>query len=287
MSSYPTGPTSTTASSTSWPSPAEPAGVETRQVVVIACGSLRGPIREIAPRRGWPIELHCLPALLHNRPAAIAPEVERLAVAAQARGLPVAIGYADCGTYGALDELSAQLGLRRLPGLHCYDLLAGPDRVAALFEAEPGTYVLTDFLVRSFRRTVLAGLGLDRYPELWPDYFGHYRRLVWLAQSRDPALEAEAEAVAAQFGLPLTVIDTGLSRLERALEPLLAGVAPGTPSSCAQTAVAPVPPQDQPRPCAETAVMTTVSAHAIQPLAPGHSARPGMCAETAATTTVS
>ena len=81
------------------------------------------------------MELHCLPAVLHNRPAAIAPEVERLAVAAQARGLPVAIGYADCGTYGALDELSGRLGLRRLPGLHCYDLLAGPDRVAALFEA--------------------------------------------------------------------------------------------------------------------------------------------------------
>ena len=191
-------------------------------MVVIACGALGGPIREIAARRGWPVELHCLPALLHNRPAAIAPEVERLAVAAQARGLPVAIGYADCGTYGALDELSARLGLRRLPGLHCYDLLAGPDRVAALFEAEPGTYVLTDFLVRSFRRTVLAGLGLDRYPELWPDYFGHYRRVVWLAQSRDPALEAGAQAVADQFGLPLTVIDTGTGRLERELELLLA-----------------------------------------------------------------
>ena len=190
-------------------------------MVVIACGALGGPIREITARRGWPIELHCLPALLHNRPAAITPEVERLAMAAQARGLPVAIGYADCGTYGALDELSARLGLRRLPGLHCYDLLAGPDRVAALFEAEPGTYVLTDFLVRSFRRTVLAGLGLDRYPELWPDYFGHYRRVVWLAQSRDPALEAEAQAVAARFGLPLTVIDTGTTRLERELEHLL------------------------------------------------------------------
>ena len=191
-------------------------------MVVIACGALGSPIREITARRGWPVELHCLPALLHNHPAAIAPEVERLAVAAQARGLPVAIGYADCGTYGALDELSGRLGLRRLPGLHCYDLLAGPDRVAALFGAEPGTYVLTDFLVRSFRRTVIAGLGLDRYPELWPDYFGHYRRVVWLAQSRDPALEAEAEAVAARFGLPLTVIDTGLSRLERELEHLLA-----------------------------------------------------------------
>ena len=227
--------------------------------MVIACGALGGPIREISTRRGWPIELHCLPALLHNRPAAITPEVERLAVGAQARGLPVVIGYADCGTYGALDELSARLGLRRLPGLHCYDLLAGPDRMAALLEAEPGTYVLTDFLVRSFRRTVLAELGLDRYPELWPDYFGHYRRVVWLAQSRDPALAIEAAAVAAQFGLPLTVIDTGTARLERELEHLLAATPtpadpvpvpappPARPSASPQ---APEDPAIEARPCA-------------------------------------
>jgi len=214
---------------------------------VIACGALGGPIRDIAARRGWPVELHCLPALLHNRPAAITPEVERLARAAQARGLPVAIGYADCGTYGALDQLSARLGLRRLPGLHCYDLLAGPDRVAALFEAEPGTYVLTDFLVRSFRRTVLAELGLDRYPGLWPDYFGHYRRVVWLAQSRDPALAAEAEAIAAQFGLPLTVIDTGTARLEHELERLLAGNPPAAaPQTAASQLAASQPTENSP-----------------------------------------
>ena len=189
--------------------------------MVIACGALSGPVREIVNRRNWLVELHSLPSLLHNRPAQIAPEVERLAVAALDRGLPVAVAYADCGTYGALDELCARLGLRRLPGLHCYDLLAGPSRMAELFEAEPGTYVLTDFLVRSFRRSVLAELGLDRYPELWPDYFGHYRRVVWLAQHRDPALEGEAAAVAAMFGLPLTVIDTGTARLERELENLV------------------------------------------------------------------
>ena len=197
---------------------------------MIACGALAGHVREIAGRRGWPVEVHPVASLLHNRPAAIAPEVERLARAAQQRGLPVAVGYADCGTYGALDEVCARLGLRRLPGLHCYDVLAGPSRVAALLAAEPGTYLLTDFLVRSFRRSVLAELGLDRYPELWPDYFGHYRRVVWLAQSRDPALESEARAVAALFGLPLTVIDTGTARLERELERLLA---PGADRCCA------------------------------------------------------
>jgi hypothetical protein len=190
--------------------------------VVIACGALGGHLREILARRGWRAELHCLTALLHNRPAKIAFAAERLACQALARGQRVAVAYADCGTYGALDEVCARLGLRRLPGLHCYDVLAGPDRMRALFEAEPGTYVLTDFLVRSFDKTVLAELGLDRYPELWPDYFGHYRRLVWLAQEQEPWLAAEAERVAARFGLPLTVVPTGTSRLERELEALIA-----------------------------------------------------------------
>jgi uncharacterized protein DUF1638 len=190
---------------------------------VIACGALGAHLREIIARRGWLAELRCLPALLHNRPEKITIEAERLARAGLARGQRVAVAYADCGTYGALDGLCTRLGLRRLPGLHCYDVLAGPERIRAEFEAEPGTYVLTDFLVRSFGRTVLAELGLDRYPELWPDYFGHYRRLVWLAQDRDPGLDAEAARVAARFGLPLTVVETGTSRLERELELLLTG----------------------------------------------------------------
>src|SRR5580693_2663894 len=218
MSSSPTAPTSTTPSSTSSSSPPE--------VAVIACGALGGDIREIAARRGWALELHALPSLLHNHPERIAPAAERLARELQGRGLRVALGYADCGSYGALDELCARLGLRRLRGLHCYDVLAGPQRLREVFEREPGTYLLTDFLVRGFRRLVLAELGLDAHPELWPDYFGHYRRVVWLAQSRDEALDAEAAAVAEMFGLPLTVLDVGTGGLERELALLLAEVAP-------------------------------------------------------------
>ena len=188
---------------------------------MIACGAIAGLVREIAARRAWPVEVHPLPATLHNRPDRIAPAAAELAGRLRARGLRVALGYADCGSYGALDELCSRLGIARLRGLHCYDVLGGADRVRALFEREPGTYLLTDFLVRSFRRSVLAELGLDARPELWPDYFGHYRRLVWLAQSRDAALDAEASAIAALFGLPLTVLDVGTGGLERELELLV------------------------------------------------------------------
>ena len=217
MSSSPTATTSTTRSSTSCSSRPE--------VAIIACGALGGHIREIAARRGWPVELHNLPSLLHNHPERIAPAAERLARELQSRGLRVALGYADCGSYGALDELCERLDLRRLPGLHCYDVFGGADRVAAMFDAEPGTYVLTDFLLRSFDRSVLAELGLDRYPQLWPDYFGHYRRLVWLAQEPSAALAAEADRVAGLFGLPLTRVDVGVSRLERALAALVEAAA--------------------------------------------------------------
>ena len=146
-----------------------------------------------------------------------------LARGLRARGMRVALGYADCGSYGALDELCANFQIDRLGGLHCYDVFGGADRVRALFEREPGTYLLTDYLVRSFERTVLAALGLDRHPELWADYFGHYRRLVWFAQARDAALNRRAEAIAARFGLPLRVIDVGTSGLERELANLLGG----------------------------------------------------------------
>ena len=230
MSSCRTAPTSTTASSASWPSPAEPP-------VVIACGALGGHIRDIAARNRWRIELHCLPALLHNRPGQITPQAERLARDGIARGRRVALAYADCGTYGALDGLCARLGLRRLPGLHCYDVLAGPSRVRELFGGEPGTYVLTDYLVRSFQRTVVAGLGLDEHPELWPEYFRHYRRVVWLAQDRSAPMQEQAERVAAMFGLPLAVVETGTSRLEQELARLVGDEA----GLCAQTADATCP----------------------------------------------
>jgi hypothetical protein len=200
-------------------------------LAVIACGALAGHVRDIAARQQWPVDVHALPASLHNRPDRIAPAVAALAGRLQARGQRVALGYADCGSYGALDELCATLGIGRLRGLHCYDVLGGAERVRTLLERDPGTYLLTDYLVRSFERTVVASLGLDRHPQLWGDYFGHYRKLVWLAQERDAALDSQAAVIAARFGLPLRVIDVGTQHLERELAMLVAGPAEAIPAA--------------------------------------------------------
>jgi hypothetical protein len=210
MSNSATAKTSTTASSTN--SASSPAPIE-----VVACGALAGHIRQIASRRGWPVIVRPLPAALHNRPEKIKGHSERLLLTPRAPNSRAVLAYADCGTYGALDDLATEAGVSRLPGLHCYDLYAGAQEIEQLFAEEPGTYLLTDYLIQSFDKAVIKPLGLDRHPDLWSDYFGHYTRVVWLAQQATAELEEAATRIASQFNLPLTRIDTGTTGLEAAL----------------------------------------------------------------------
>jgi Protein of unknown function (DUF1638) len=185
-------------------------------VAVVACGALAVNVRRIARRRGWSVDVFPVPALLHNRPELIAQAVGELAGSLRERYDRVLLAYADCGTYGALDEL----GIERLRGEHCYDVFAR-DEVATAVADEPGTYFLTDFLARTFEHTVVRELGLDRHPELRDAYFGGYRRVVWLAQRRTPAGERAACRAAERIGLPLEIREVGDVGLEREMQRLM------------------------------------------------------------------
>jgi len=186
------------------------------RVAVVACGALALHVQGIARRRGWNVDVHPLPPELHNRPERIAPAARELVAGLREEYDRIVLAYADCGSQGAVDDL----GLERLEGDHCYDVFARAEVREAMRE-EPGTYFLTDFLARTFERTVVRSLGLDRHPELRDAYFKHYRRVVYLAQRPTPRLLAQAQAAADRIGLPLAVVNVGEDGLERDLERLV------------------------------------------------------------------
>ncbi|HEX4034827.1 MAG TPA: DUF1638 domain-containing protein [Solirubrobacteraceae bacterium] len=192
------------------------------RVGVVACGALAVHIRAIARRRGFDVDVFPIDAILHNRPERIAPAVADQLERLRPRYDKLVVAYGDCGSHGALDEALREAAVARLEGENCYEIFAGAGGLAAALEQEPGTYFLTDFLARTFEHTVVRELGLDRHPGLRDDYFGNYRRVVWLAQHPTAATRSAARRAAALIGLPLEERAVGDGGLEQALEDLLA-----------------------------------------------------------------
>ncbi len=187
-------------------------------LLVIACGALAREIVALKRLNGWSaLTVECLPPELHNRPEQIPAAVDVAIRAGRARYARIFVAYADCGTGGQLDALLAKAGVERLPGAHCYEFYAGSAAFAALADAQPGTFYLTDFLVRHFDRLVIEGLGLDRHPELRDEYFRNYQRLVYLVQSRDAGLSVAARAAAERLGLTYEERYTGYGELAGSL----------------------------------------------------------------------
>jgi hypothetical protein len=191
--------------------------------LIIACGALANEITALKRANQWTdVQVQCLPPELHNRPERIVPAVREQIRAQRSQYDTIFVAYADCGTGGMLDVLLREEGVERLPGAHCYEFFAGPAVFAALQDAEPGTFYLTDFLLRHFERLVTRGLGLDRHPELAVEYFRHYRKLVYLAQSPAADAREQARQIAGRMGLEFEYRLTGYGELGSRLSALVA-----------------------------------------------------------------
>ena len=194
-----------------------------RGILVIACGALAREIAALRRMNHWTaLDVRCLPAELHNRPERIAPAVRDEIRAQRGRYRTIFVAYGECGTAGQLDAVLAEEGVERIPGAHCYQFLAGAQVFEDLCEAEPGTFYLTDFLLRHFDRLVIRGLGLDRHPELTQEYFRHYRKLVYLAQTRVPSAVERAKQIAERMGFAFEHRFTGYGQLGERLSALVA-----------------------------------------------------------------
>lgn len=190
---------------------------------VVACGAIASHIASIQEKYNLNLTIYPLPPLLHNSPEKIAGEVDALLSRIGNEHESCFVAYADCGTYGALDAVIATHQVRRLGGNHCYDVFAGENEIKKIMTERPGTYFLTDFLAKSFHRSVVVELGLDKRPELRDDYFKNYEQVLWLAQNPTPELEAQARDAAALIGLPLEIMVVGEVGLTREILSLVGG----------------------------------------------------------------
>lgn len=191
----------------------------------IICGALAREVLDIITRHGWDAEVLGIPAIDHMYPERIAPDVERRFLAIRGQYERVIVVFRDCGSRGALDTLLEKYDLERVDGPHCYEMYGG-QTFHSLMDEEPGTFFLTDFLVRGFRGTILKGLGLDRFPQLKEDYFRNYSRLVYLVQKYDPQLVERAEQISTYLNLPLELRHTGYGLLEERLVALMQSHSP-------------------------------------------------------------
>ena len=184
--------------------------------LLIACGALAWEITELIRVNGWTrMSVTCLPAIYHNTPEKIPEAVRGKIRAARGRYDRIFVVYGDCGTGGLLDAVLAEEGVARIAGPHCYQFYAGAANFAAMMDDEPGTFFLTDYLARHFELLMIKGLGLDRHPQLLGEYFGNYRKLVYLAQTDDDALVAKARSAAERLGLEFEYRYSGYGEVER------------------------------------------------------------------------
>jgi len=188
----------------------------------VICGALGKEVKEIVDRRGWDVDIYGVSALLHLYPSRIVEELREKLHALRPRYEHLVVVYGDCGTTGRLEPILDEVGAARVKGPHCYEMLAGSELFERVSDERPGTFFLTDWLVRNFDRAVVRGLGLDRYPELKSMLFGNYEAVLYLRQVPNPRLAATAEEIAAYLGLPLEINDVGLGELESRLADLMA-----------------------------------------------------------------
>lgn len=190
-----------------------------RKTLVLACGAIAHELVAVFKANGWEhVDIQCLPAIWHNTPDLIAPEIEKKILANRDDYEQILVGYGDCGSGGQLDKVIEKYNVDRLPGDHCYAFFTGLDTFNEIFESELGTFFLTDYLATFFDRLIMEGFGIKKHPELRDMYFGNYTRVLYLAQTENPDKLNAAKAAAAAINLPLEVHYTGLDPFQSALE---------------------------------------------------------------------
>ena len=189
--------------------------MKNKDILIIGCGAIAHEINEIIKLNNWNnVNLQCLNADLHNTPKKLPTKIKETIESNLKEYSKIFLAYADCGTGGLIDSMLKNYDIERLEGAHCYEFYAGSRLFKDLSDREIGTFYLTDFLVKNFKRLVIDGLGISKHPSLKDEYFKNYKNIVYLAQKHDNDLELKAKDCANYLNLEYSVHYTGLDNFE-------------------------------------------------------------------------
>ena len=189
--------------------------MKNKDILIIGCGAIAHEINEIIKLNNWNnVNLQCLNADLHNTPKKLPTKIKEAIESNLKEYSKIFLAYADCGTGGLIDSMLKNYDIERLEGAHCYEFYAGSRLFKDLSDREIGTFYLTDFLVKNFKRLIIDGLGISKHPSLKDEYFKNYKNIVYLAQKHDNDLELKAKDCANYLKLEYSVHYTGLGNFE-------------------------------------------------------------------------
>jgi hypothetical protein len=183
--------------------------------IFIACAALGREVKNIIKKHSWDADFQAIDARLHLYPRKIGPAVEERLENLDEKYQRKIVVYGHCGAMD-LDSILEKYGALRPLGPHCYEMY-GAEAFAEVVREEPGTFILTDYLIHAWDTFVVRGLKIDKHPQLKDLMFEHYKRIIYFSQEEDQKMVAKAQHIADWLSLILEVRHVGYGDLERRL----------------------------------------------------------------------
>ncbi|MFC1826278.1 DUF1638 domain-containing protein [Thermodesulfobacteriota bacterium] len=179
---------------------------------IIACGVFRDALRQIEPQRFHQnVTVTYIDPYLHNYPQKLKEEILHQIHLAQKAGDEILCLYGKC--YPELDDHLYEMGISRIPGAHCYEILLGSRRFRAIVDEEAGTYFIEKDLILNFPEYCIQSLELDD-PSMRKSFFQHYTQLAYIRQPLDPdTVMPNVHNISRFLDLKPLVIDADYSEL--------------------------------------------------------------------------
>lgn len=190
---------------------------------IIACGVFRDALRQIEPQRFHQnVIITYITPYLHNHPQQLKDEILHQIHLAKKTGDDILCLYGRC--YPDLDRHLYEMGIPRVSGEHCYEILLGSKRFHDIVDEEAGTYFIEKDLILNFPEYCIQPLELDD-PLMRESFFKHYKRLVYIRQSHDSDIIIPSFNNISQFlNLNPMIIDADYSELKAKLIKLISDI---------------------------------------------------------------